>query len=156
MTGTSSAATDEFVELVNPSDTAVSAGGYRVVYRSAAGTSDTILATLPTGTSIPAHGYYLLGGSGYAGAGAADQSFTTALAASGGGVGLRDDTGALVDSVGYGSATSAFVETATATAPPATATPGTSAGRVPDGRDTNSNAADFSIRTPPTPRATNG
>src|SRR5206468_3362129 len=83
-TGATGAATDEFVELVNASDTAFDASGYRVAYRSAAGTSDTLLATLPAGTTIAAHGFYLLGGAGYAGSHQADQSFSAGLASTAG------------------------------------------------------------------------
>ena len=156
MTGITGAATDEFVEVVNPSDSAFDASGYRVVYRSAAGTSDTVLATLPAGTTIAAHGFYLLGGAGYSGSHAADQSFSVGLASTGGGVGIRDTDGALVDSVAYGTATNAFVEGAVAAAPPSAAAPGKSAGRQPDGHDTDNNSADFSVLAAPTPGATNG
>jgi hypothetical protein len=157
MTGTAAAATDEFVELVNPTASPIDAGGYRVAYRSATGTTETVLATLPLGTTIAAHGFYVLGGAGYSAARAADLSFTAALAASGGGLGLRDATGTLVDSVAYGaSATNAFLEGSPAPAPPAAAAPGKSAGRTPDGRDTDDNAADFSVLVAPTPGASNG
>ena len=87
---------------------------------------------------------------------AADQSFSTSIAATGGGVGLRDAAGNLVDSVGWGTATNAFVEGTVAAAPPTTEAPGTSTGRVPDGDDTNDNAADFALDDSPTPKAANG
>ena len=61
-----------------------------------------------------------------------------------------------LDHVGWGTATNAFVEGTVASAPPATASPGSSAARHPDGHDTNDNSADFTVVTPPTPRATNG
>jgi hypothetical protein len=156
MTGVTGNATDEFVEIVNPTDSAIDASGYRVAYRAAAGTSDTALATIPDGTTIAAHGFYLLGGSGYSGSHAANQSFATALAATGGGLGLRDATAALVDSVGWGTATNAFVEGSATTAPPAAAAPGKSAGRTPDGHDTDNNAVDFSVLATPSPGTTNG
>jgi hypothetical protein len=154
-TGTSVGAADEFVELFNAGTTAVDVSGWKVVYRSAAGTSDTTIATIPAGTSIPAGGFYLLGGSGYAGAAVPDQPFATGLAAAGGGIGVRDTAGALVDSVGWGTATNALVEVAAAAAPPATAAPGSSLVRLPDGTDTNNNASDLSISGTATPRAAN-
>jgi len=80
----------------------------------------------------------------------------TLTAATAGGLGLRDASGTLVDSVGYGTATNAFVEGSAAPAPPAAAAPGKSAGRKPDGHDTDDNAADFSVLTSPTPGASNG
>jgi Lamin Tail Domain/Collagen triple helix repeat (20 copies) len=154
-TGTSGAAADEFVELYNPGTADVDIGGWKVVYRSAAGTSDTTLATIPAGATIAAGGFYLLGGSGYAGTATVDQSFSTGLAATGGGVGVRDSTGAPVDSVGWGTATNELVEGSAAPAPPATATPGSSIVRLPDGHDTDANAADFTITATATPKASN-
>jgi hypothetical protein len=155
MTGSTGAASNEFVELVNAGTAAVNAGGYKVAYRSAAGTSDTTLATIPDGTTIPAGGFYLLAGSGYLGSHAPDQTFSASLAATGGGLAVRDAAGAILDSVGYGEATNAFVEGRPAGAPPATAAPGSSADRIPDGHDTNDNAADFSVSATPSPGASN-
>lgn len=154
-TGTTGAAADEFVEIVNAGEAPAAVGGYKLVYRSASGTSDVVLATIPAGTTIAAGGFYLFGGSAYAGSAAADQSFSFGLAAAGGGVGLRDAEGNLVDSVGYGSATNALVETAPAPAPPTTDPPGASVARMPDGRDTNDNSADLSVDSTPTPGSAN-
>ncbi len=154
-TGTTSSAADEFVEMVNAGTAAVDISGWRVVYRSAAGTADTTVATIPAGTTLAAGAFYLLGGSGYAGAAAADQSFSTGLAGTGGATGIRDGSGTLVDSVGWGTATNALVEGSAAAAPPSTAAPGSSIDRIPDGRDTNQNAADFTISATATPRASN-
>ncbi|OLB90463.1 MAG: hypothetical protein AUI15_24790 [Actinobacteria bacterium 13_2_20CM_2_66_6] len=77
------------------------------------------------------------------------------LAGTAGGVGLRDATAKLVDSAGYGTATNAFVETHTATAPPSTAAPGSSDIRLPDGHDTDDNSADFTVTAAPTPGTPN-
>ena len=155
-TGTTGSAADEFVELVNAGTSAADVGGWKVVYRSAAGTNDVTLATIATGTTIPAGGFYLLGGSAYAGAHAADQSFTASIAATGGAVGIRDSTGALLDGAGWGTATNALVEGTAAAAPPATAPPGSSIVRKPDGHDTNDNSVDFSVASTATPGVTNG
>jgi Lamin Tail Domain len=131
-TGTTASATDEFVEIVNAGASTVDVGGYKLAYRSGAGTSDVALATVPDGTMLAAGAFYLLGGSGYAGSKGPDQTFSAGLAGTAGGLGLRDPTGKLVDSVGYGTATNAFVETHAATAPPSTAPPGSSDIRLPD------------------------
>jgi hypothetical protein len=155
MTGSTGAAANEFVEIVNTGTSAADIGGFRLAYRSAAGTSDVTLATVPAGTTLAAGGFYLFGGSAYAGTRPPDQSFSTALAATGGGVAIRDSAGAILDSVGYGDAVNAFVEGHPAAAPPATATPGSSAIRLPDGHDTNDNAADFSVSASPTPGSSN-
>jgi len=155
MTGSTGAASNEFVELVNAGSSAADVGGFKVAYRSSLGTSDTSLVTIPAGTSIPAGGFYLLAGSGYLGTHAPNQSFSASIAATGGGVAVRDTTGSILDSVGYGDTTNAFVEAHPATAPPTSAAPGSSSGRVPDGDDTNDNAADFSVSATPTPGAGN-
>jgi hypothetical protein len=155
MTGSTAAASNEFVEIVNAGTSAADIGGFKVAYRSSAGTSDTTLATIPAGTSIPAGGFYLLGGSGYLGAHVANQSFSASLASTGGGLAVRDTTGTILDSAGYGDTTNAFVEAHPATAPPTTASPGSSSGRVPGGHDTNDNLADFSVSATPTPGAAN-
>jgi len=157
MTGVTGAATNEFVEIVNSGTAAADLSGWKLVYRSASGTSDTVLDTIPNGTTLAPGAFYLFGGSGYTGPPAADQSFSTGLAATGGGLGVRDGNGTLVDSVGWGASTSnGLVEGTPAPVPPATAAPGSSDVRKPDGHDTNDNSVDFTVATPPTPRATNG
>jgi lamin tail-like protein/collagen triple helix repeat protein len=155
MTGSTGAASNEFVELVNAGSGAADVGGFKVAYRASAGASDISLATIPSGTSIPAGGFYLLAGSGYLGSHAPDQTFSTSLSSTGGGIAVRDSGGVILDSVGYGDATNAFVEAHPATAPPATAAPGSSSNRIPDGHDTNDNAADFSVSATPSPGAAN-
>jgi Lamin Tail Domain/Collagen triple helix repeat (20 copies) len=154
-TGTSASATDEFVELVNAGTSPADLSGFKLAYRSGAGTSDVSLATIPDGTTLAPGAFYLFGGSGYAGTHRADQAFSAGLAATAGGVGLRDAGGKLVDSVGYGTATNAFVETRPAPAPPSTAVPGSSDIRLPDGTDTEDNGADFTVTATPTPGAPN-
>jgi len=154
-TGTAGSATDEFVELFNAGPSPADLSGFKLVYRSGAGTSDVALATIPDGTTLAPGGFYLFGGSGYGGAKTPDQTFSAGLAATAGGVGLRDAAGKLVDSVGYGTATNALVETRPAPAAPSTAPPGSSDIRLPDGHDTNDNGTDFSITAAPTPRAAN-
>jgi len=154
-TGTTTSATDEFVELFNTGTSSADIGGYKLVYRSGAGTSDVALATIPAGTMLAPGAFYLFGGSGYAGAKPADQAISAGLAGTAGGLGLRDAAAKLVDSVGYGTATNAFVETHAAAAPPSTAPPGSSDIRLPDGRDTDDNSADFAVTAAPTPGGPN-
>ena len=156
-TGVTGALGNEFVEIANSGDAAADVGGFKLIYRSAAGTSDVTLATIPAGTAIPAGGFYLFSGNAYAGSHAADQSFSLGLSSTAGGIGLRDTTGALVDSVGYGDGTAnALVEGSPTAAPPITDAPGSSAGRNGASGDTNSNAADFSVTAALTPGASNG
>lgn len=141
-------AADEFVELHNVSSAAVDLNGYRLVYRSAAGTSDVNIAAWTASTVIPAGGYYLIVHStGYDDSTASDITFTGggtgSFAAAGGGFALRSgaaNTGTIIDSVGYGSATNAFVESAVSTAP------ASNASKARDGEgcaDTDNNSSDF-------------
>ena len=141
-------ASDEFVELYNAGPVSQDLSVCTLVYRAAAGTADvTVVATSAlAGKTIAAGRYFLVGGSAYSGAAARDVAGTAGLAAAGGGLALRC-SGRVLDSVGYGTATNAFVE-GTAVAAPAS---GSSVIRT-DGTDTNNNAADFSLQTPGTPR----
>jgi predicted extracellular nuclease len=148
---------DEFVELHNVSSAPVDLNGYRIVYRSSAGTSDVSLVSWSTSTIVPAGGYYLATVvSGYTGSAGADSTWNGgtngSLSGSSGGLALRQgalNTGTIIDSVGYGAATNAFVETATTSAPAA----GSSQVRSNNGcTDTDTNSADFSALSPSMPR----
>jgi hypothetical protein len=151
-TGVEGALTDEFVEIFNPGTEAADLSGYKLVYRSATGTGDVSLVTVADGTMLAPGGFLVFGGSGYSGT--AHQSFGTSLASSGGGVGIRDATGLLLDSAGWGTATNAFVEGSAAAAPTVAPAPGKSDARHPDGADTNDNSADFA-EGDPTPGTSN-
>src|SRR4029453_16832786 len=78
-TGGTGSACAEFIELTNAATSSVDLSGWKVVSRSAAGTSDTTLTAIPDGISLAAGGFYLFGGSGYASTPAADQSFSSGL-----------------------------------------------------------------------------
>jgi hypothetical protein len=147
-TGVEGALTDEFVEIVNSGTEAVDLSGYVLAYRSASGTSDVSLATLPGGSVLAPGAFVLFGGSGYAGTHPADLSFATSLPTAGGGLGQRDPLGAHHDSVAWGTATNAFVEGGVAPAPTIAPAPGKSAGRSPDGEDTDDNGSDFTEGDP--------
>jgi hypothetical protein len=149
-TGTNSSAADEFVELVNTGTAAVDISGWKVVYRSATGTTDTTLATAPDSTALAPGAFYLVAGAAYSGSSPAEQTFSSGLAAAGGAVGLRDATGALLDSAGWGTASNALVEGSPAPAPPATAAPGSSIVRLPDrSLSTLNRGAEHQFHTPP-------
>jgi hypothetical protein len=149
-TGSAASASDEFIELYNPCAMAVDLTGFSIVYRSAAGVTDVVVINLTK--TIAAGGWLLIAGPTYSNGGTPDQTYGVGrLAAAGGGVGVRDGAQLLVDSVGYGTATNAFVEGAAGTAPPN----GQSIARTPNGNDTNHNDADFAVATTPTPRAAN-
>jgi Lamin Tail Domain len=152
--GVEGALGDEFVEIVNVGTAAADLSGWKLVYRSGAGTSDVSLGTLADGTTLAAGGFFLFGGSGYSGAHPADRSFSAGLASAAGGVAIKDADGNIVDSVGWGDATNAFVEGTAAAAPTIAPAPGKSDARHPNGHDTDANSADFAIGDP-TPGASN-
>jgi hypothetical protein len=148
--GTSSV-DDEFIEIFNPCATSVSLANWTLGHLAATGTSVNVIATL-TGT-IAGNGYYLAAETSCACSTNADQTYASgSLAATGGGIALRNASGTVIDSVGYGTGTAnAYVEGAPAAAPAA----GSSIGRHPNGYDSDHNDADFTVATTPTPRAAN-
>jgi hypothetical protein len=152
-------AADEFVEIYNPCSTVVDLIDWSLVYRSAAGGSDLSLYKWTSG-SLAAHSYVLVGGKGYSGSTPADVTITAGgntgmLSSTGAGIALKDATAKVIDSVGYGDATNAYVEGAAAPLPPLADKPGNSIARTPNGKDTDDNSADFQLTTTPTPKAAN-
>lgn len=150
-------AADEFIELHNTGSTNFDLNGHRLVYRSAAGASDTELVSWTTSTLIAPGGYYLIANStGYNASLTPNRTFTSSgtgtLAGGGGGLAIRQgasNTGTIVDSVGYGTATNIFVEGTPTAAPPAN----DSRARKSAGcQDTNNNSNDFAAQTPSAPR----
>jgi hypothetical protein len=152
-TGTSTSGLEEFVELANPCTVALDLTGWKLVYRAAASTNEgTLVADLAH--TVPAGGFLVFAGSGYYTA-VRDGTMASGLAAAGGGVGLRDPGGALVDSVGWGTATNAMVQGSAAPAPTDVAAPGRSIIRLPGAASSGDNAGDFKVTTDPTPHAAN-
>jgi 5'-nucleotidase len=151
--------THDFVELHNPTGTAVPLDGLGLQYRSTSGGSGGVLALSGT---VPAEGHFLVqlarGSGGTTALPSPDQTGSLALSGSGGQVLLLPSTSpyagpsaniagstAVVDMVGWGAATT--FETAPA---PGTSN-STSVSRVA-GADTDSNAADLATGGPsPTP-----
>ncbi|NPC48875.1 hypothetical protein HPC50_17590 [Corallococcus exiguus] len=108
--GSGTAATDEFIELYNPTNSDVDLSNWQVGYKSATGTPWATI-TLPAGRVIRAHGYFLLGGANYSGTGLAtkDLGYTSfdmsASTTAGGHVRLQQLVGSAyvdVDKLGWG------------------------------------------------------
>jgi hypothetical protein len=154
-TGGPGGALDEFVELYNTCpDRAFPLAGYTLAYRADVGTTSVSLIVFGSQTVAAFRPFFLCanGGAAYTGP-TADATYTASgLRDVGGGLALLGAGGAIVDSVGWGTAQNAFVEGLPAVAPAA----GQSIARVPDGQDTGVNATDFSLSTAaPTPGAPN-
>src|SRR5262245_47150166 len=131
-------ASDEFVEIANQGSGPVDLIGLELVYATSTGTTVTRKATW-AGSTILAPGIRLLvSNSAGSLAGLGDAVYSGGFAATGGALALRIVGGAVIDSIGWGDATNAFVEGSAAPAPPAGSSlerrPGGLAG---NGTDTN-------------------
>ncbi|MEP7040203.1 MAG: lamin tail domain-containing protein [Chloroflexota bacterium] len=154
MTGGASAS-DEFIELYNPSSTTLPLEGLEVVYVTASGATVSRKAAWTTGApDVQAGAHLLVANAGGIFAGLADVAYTNGLAATGGSVVLRVIGAATaVDAVGWGNATSSWLETRPAPAPAA----GSSLERLPGGsvgssQDTDDNLIDFVVQPIPDPQ----
>jgi hypothetical protein len=154
MTGGASAS-DEFIELHNPSTTLLPLEGLEVVYVTASGATVTRKASWAAGAPGMSPGTHLLIANG-AGifAGLADVAYANGLTATGGSVALRViGAASAIDAVGWGNAASSWLETRPAPAPAA----GSSLERLPggssgSGQDTDDNLLDFVIQPVPDPQ----
>jgi hypothetical protein len=152
-------AADEFVEIYNAGSCDVALQNYTIRYASATGSTASIRYTFVAGDHIPPGGYVVVGGQGYPGTPIGRfVGSTGVLAGSGGAVGIFAPDSTRLDSVAYVAATASnpLVEPQ----PPGTGVPAPnppadqSISRIPNGRDTDNNGADFQVRTP-TPGAAN-
>lgn len=157
--GTSANPNDEFVEIKNNGSSPIDLNGYRVVYRSSSGVADVMnpFAVWTTSTILQPGQFYLIATTSYTGSAAPNSTYNPtscacSMSATSGGLGIRlgaNDTGTLIDSVGWGSATNIFIEGSTTTAPGS----GNSKERLQNGcQDTGNNANDFATRVPFAPR----
>lgn len=140
-------ATDEFVELYNPTETSISLTHFKLQKLTATGNASNLLTDFPE-ISIAPHSYLLIAHpTGYSSSTIPDLRYsTTSSIAKDNSVVLFDTGGAIIDLVGFGTATQ--IETQTAQNPidhqSLERLPGNENG---NGADTDNNAVDFSIRT---------
>jgi uncharacterized repeat protein (TIGR01451 family) len=152
----SAGASDEFVEIYNPTTSTLSIGKLRIRASNSVGTiSDRV--TITAGTTLGPGCHYLLAngsGSGYSGSIPVDQTYGTGISDDGG-VAITGSNGAtIIDAVGMSSGSS-FKEGA-----PLSPLSGTSdqsyerkpGGRLGNGLDMNNNAGDFALTTPGNPQ----
>lgn len=157
ITGGAGKTTNDFVEIYNPTDQDVDLQGMRLVKRTKTGTADTLIKSWTDSTTIKAHGFYLWANSDFVDIAAAADVITSGTIADDNGIALRsgpNDTGTIIDSVAWGAAANAFMESAVfASNPPANQSlersPGADLG---NSNDTNNNATDFFLQTAAHPR----
>ena len=156
---------NDFVEFYNPTSLPFDLNGHRLVKRTGSSPNDTTLKSWTTSAVIPARGYYLWSNSSIAMIISADTSTTGTIAASNS-IALRqgsEDTGTLVDSLSWNSASQSLKE-GTEFSPnpsggqsmerkayltsnaPAMGSAGTDELKG-NGFDSNNNATDFYLRT---------
>ncbi len=150
-------ASDELIELYNPTPAALPLEGLELVYVTASGATISRRAIWELGApSLGAGRHLLVANELGTYAAIADATYASGMAATGGSVALRiQGATTAIDAVGWGTAASTWMEGAATAAPPA----GSSLERLPGGslgstRDTDSNVADFVVRVVPDPQNT--
>jgi len=148
-------ASDELIEIYNPTVAALPLEGLELVYVSASGATISRRAAWELGAPLipPAH-HVLVANELGSYAAIADAVYASGMAATGGSVALRIQGGTTaIDAVGWGTAAGPWLEGPAAPAPAA----GASLERLPGGaqgstQDTDSNLADFVVRPVPDPQ----
>lgn len=142
-TGSASDASQEFVELYNPTSISIALDNWTMEYASSSGASWTKKASLSG--SVPAFGYVLISTSGYM---SGDGVMSSGLASTSGHVRIKNAAGAVIDLVGWGSA--AHPEGSAVAAPSSGGSIERAPGRLNslagNGEDSDNNSADFILR----------
>ncbi len=154
-TGSVSAASQEFIELYNPTASVVSLSSWQLEYKSATATSAAWSKRATLSGSIASFGFYLVATKGFVPSG--DSLLTDGMAESAGHVRLLDQASQVVDLVGYGATANA-----SETSPAPAAGDGHSLERLPgasnalagNSQDTGNNSQDFTVRITPEPQTT--
>ena len=146
-------ASDEYIEIANAGATTTDLTGLEVAYASSAGTTAAKKVAWTSSLPVAPGQHVLLANASGVYASLADAVYSGGVAATGGSIVLRATGGAVVDAVGWGDATNAFVEGTAAPAPAAAQ----SIERRPGGADgnsldTNNNASDFVVNATPVPQ----
>lgn len=101
-------ATDEFFRLYNPTGVAIDISGWKLTKKTSSGAESNLVAKFSDGTTIAPNAYFLIAPqSGYLGTAAPDVRYSGASysIADNNTVILKDASGAIIDKVGFGTAT---------------------------------------------------
>lgn len=157
--GGGGSANDEFIEIKNTGASPIDLNGYIVVYRSSGGSDDgSPMASWTSSTILQPGQFYLIAAAGsYDGGVVPDKTYeptVRSMSATAGGLAIRQgspNSGAVIDSVAWGSATNGFTEGTSATA----AGNNNSLVRKENGcQDTDNNSANFQALVPAAARNT--
>lgn len=113
ITGGPGRANDDFVKIYNPNNAPVNLKGYRLVKRTKTGVKDYLIKSWVDDTILPPFGYYTWANSDFTSLSPPPKVTTSATLAADNGVAIRygsNDTGFIVDAVGWGEAQNEFVE----------------------------------------------
>ena len=143
-------ASDEYVEIANAGTATIDLQNVELLYVSSSGTSPTRKVAWTASRPLVPGQHLLVANAAGVFAATADATYASGLAATGGTIALRVIGGAVIDAVGWGDATNAFVEGAPAGAPSASSSVERRPGGNGDNRtDTNDNASDFVVQATP-------
>jgi uncharacterized repeat protein (TIGR01451 family) len=147
-------ATDEFIEIYNPTNSAIVLTGYKLRRSSSCGSTPNDIYTFPA-LSLQAGQYYLVASQDYSGTITPDITLPTNMTiADSGGVAITDSSNNPIDQVGM-CATTSFRETTFLTPLSGTANQSyeRKLGGISDScLDTNNNSADFQLINPSNPQ----
>ncbi len=154
ITGGIGATDQDFIELYNPTNQPVDLTGYRLVKRTATGTTDTTIKSWTSSVVIPAGEYFLWANTNFLQPGVIPNETNSGTLSDNNSIALRRgdaNTGDIIDSLGWGSATGVLVRiNAFETNPGAKQ----SLERRLGSEDTGDNSKDFFLQTTPNPTST--
>ena len=149
------ATTNDFIELFNPTSQPFDLDGYRLVKRSATSSTDTTIKSWTSSTLVPAYGFYLWANSNYTTIAAAPDAATSQIISDNNGIALRQgaaDSGIIIDSLAWGTATNGLGEGALPANPEANQSLTRQSTGAGSRQDTNDNNQDFGLTASPTPQ----
>jgi hypothetical protein len=115
ITGGSGHTQEDFIELYNPTGSDIDLKGYRLVKRTAVGTTDTVIKSWSESAVVSAHHFYLWANSAFPTNSVQPDITTTSTLADNNAIALRlgsNDSGTIIDSVAWGNTTNGFENSA--------------------------------------------